>query len=238
MTVSRRLAMFIREFLVKQHPYFSCCASCGEIKVPLANRLCTSLAISFPIDIVLLPFAASSIPQPYARAETPLAPSLKAEQVAACTENLQRHAPWVRTIFVIHTEDTPFLLPQNPQIQQMALRSLLPEGRGEPAAYLHSVAALSEHYLVLYGLSSPQTELLPLDFFTPNGLPKLHLKKQQTGQHGGLYPQTKEDSSDFMASEQALGMQGKPYFDSYTEWAYTERRIVPVRFLPGESSHE
>ena len=44
----------LRSLLVKLHPYFSCCASCGEIKIPLGGRLCTSLAPDFPVDGVLL----------------------------------------------------------------------------------------------------------------------------------------------------------------------------------------
>ena len=44
----------LRSLLVKLHPYVSCCASCGEIKVPLEGRLCTSLAPAFSVDGVLL----------------------------------------------------------------------------------------------------------------------------------------------------------------------------------------
>jgi hypothetical protein len=43
----------VRSLLVKLHPYVSCCASCGELKVPLEGRLCTSLAPEFPVDGVL-----------------------------------------------------------------------------------------------------------------------------------------------------------------------------------------
>ncbi len=43
----------LRSLLVKLHPYFSCCASCGEIKTPLDGRLCASLAPDFPVDGVL-----------------------------------------------------------------------------------------------------------------------------------------------------------------------------------------
>ena len=43
----------VRSLLVKLHPYFSCCASCGEIKMPLNGRLCTSLSPDFPVDAVL-----------------------------------------------------------------------------------------------------------------------------------------------------------------------------------------
>jgi len=50
----QRLLHPLRSLLVKLHPYFSCCASCGEIKTPLDGRLCTSLAPDFPVDGVLL----------------------------------------------------------------------------------------------------------------------------------------------------------------------------------------
>lgn len=51
---SRPLIHPLRSLLVKLHPYFSCCASCGEIKTPLEGRLCTSLAPDFPVDGVVL----------------------------------------------------------------------------------------------------------------------------------------------------------------------------------------
>jgi len=50
----RRFTRPVRSLLVKLHPYVSCCASCGEIKVPLEGRLCTSLTPAFQVDGVLL----------------------------------------------------------------------------------------------------------------------------------------------------------------------------------------
>jgi hypothetical protein len=52
------LSVFLRNLLVRKHFWFSCCASCGEIKTPLGNRLCASLAADFPVDALVL--AASS----------------------------------------------------------------------------------------------------------------------------------------------------------------------------------
>ena len=66
----------LRSLLVKLHPYFSCCASCGEIKTPLDGRLCTSLAPDFSVDGVLLGGT---------------------EQEA---ENLKRSMPWLRRVHV------------------------------------------------------------------------------------------------------------------------------------------
>jgi hypothetical protein len=48
---------------------------------------------------------------------------------------------------------------------------LLPEGVGE--ADLHRVESLAEHFLALPPGRLPATPLLPVDFFTPNGLPLL-----------------------------------------------------------------
>jgi hypothetical protein len=62
--------------LVKLHPYFSCCASCGEIRTPLDGRLCTSLAPDFPVDGVL-----------------PGATQQEAEAV-------QRAMPWLRRVHI------------------------------------------------------------------------------------------------------------------------------------------
>lgn len=47
------LAVFLRNLLVRKHFWFSCCASCGEIKTPMGKRLCASLAADFPVDAVV-----------------------------------------------------------------------------------------------------------------------------------------------------------------------------------------
>ncbi|MDR1659738.1 MAG: hypothetical protein LBR94_05290 [Desulfovibrio sp.] len=46
-------SVFLRNLLVRKHFWFSCCASCGEIKTPLGKRLCASLTADFPVDAVV-----------------------------------------------------------------------------------------------------------------------------------------------------------------------------------------
>jgi len=75
--VQRLLLHPLRSLLVKLHPYFSCCASCGEIKMPLDGRLCTSLTPDFPVDGVLL---------------------WGTEQEAA---DVKRAMPWLRRVHVV-----------------------------------------------------------------------------------------------------------------------------------------
>ena len=71
---------FFQNLIAKLHPYFSCCASCSEIKTPLENRLCTSLSPSFAVDGVL------SAADPRA------------------LESVRRAMPWLRKIFIANTE--------------------------------------------------------------------------------------------------------------------------------------
>ena len=81
----------LRSLLVKLHPYFSCCASCGEIRTPLEGRLCTSLVPDFPVDGVLL--------------------GGTAQESAA----IQRAMPWLRRVHVT-PETTPHLLQTLPDL--------------------------------------------------------------------------------------------------------------------------
>jgi hypothetical protein len=59
----RSLSLVIRSIFAGSYPVFCCCASCGEIKAPLGNRLCASLKPSFVVDAVLTPGAEQLQPQ-------------------------------------------------------------------------------------------------------------------------------------------------------------------------------
>ncbi len=159
MSVLRPISIFVRNFLVKQHPYFSCCASCGEIQTPLGQRLCASLRPSFPIDLVVPPKALS-------KAE---GPPLSA---------LLQQAPWLRRIYLV--TDTPRNAAKETQdirvISPEALQRAHPQAGNLPVeALLHTLPDLAEHFLIYAYPSLKTPPLHPLDFFSPNGIPLLDM---------------------------------------------------------------
>ncbi|MDR0827479.1 MAG: Stealth CR1 domain-containing protein [Desulfovibrio sp.] len=79
------LSLFFRNFSLDPYPYFCCCASCGEIKTPLENRLCASLSPSFVVDAVFPSGAEKNL------------------------DWARRVMPWLRNIFVADTGLPPAL---------------------------------------------------------------------------------------------------------------------------------
>jgi hypothetical protein len=112
-------SVFLRNLLVRKHFWFSCCASCGEIKTPLGKRLCASLTPEFPVDAV----------------------------VAGALDPAARHAirkanPWLRTVF------TAADVPHAPQDRLPALAHTLP-GIAECFLMAKDAAVLSSPLHVL-----------------------------------------------------------------------------------------
>ena len=159
MTLLRPISILLRNTLIKQHPYFSCCASCGEIRTPLANRLCASLVPNFPVDGLIVP-QVNTLPV--------------AEELSLATQSLKQHAPWLRRIYLVAEAVAEFRLPAG--LALLSPASFCPEQTGlPPQAWLHTVPELAEQYLVVPAKSIPEQPLHPLDFFTPNGIPLVML---------------------------------------------------------------
>ena len=213
-------SVFLRNFLVKQHPYFSCCASCGEIKTPLDKRLCTSLAFSFPVDAVLVPDDASQVDGTLA---------------GRMPEVLNARCPWLRRIFIVGdlAEPTP-PLPDNTRV--VSMDSISPRTRGfDLEAYLHLLPDISEYYLIIRPGFSPKRDLLPLDFFTPNGIPLLRLAATPETPADFTFaedamPQTRENSMGFLDESGHChdGPANERYAAKAGRWAFRTGRAVPV----------
>lgn len=223
MSILRPVAIFLRNALVKQHPYFSCCASCGEIKTPLEGRLCASLSCSFQVDAVVL---ASSEEHDEAR-------------IRRVLDALDKHCPWLRRIFLIKSGASSFAFINSERVATLAADDFTPgDSPFGPAAHVHEAPGLGEYYLVLSPEQAPVRNLLPLDFYTPNGIPLLPLEREGESAGGdasrivrpapGILAQTKENSVDFLATrkERPGGASGD-YRSESGLWAYAAARVVP-----------
>lgn len=245
MSLLRPISIFLRNFLIKQHPYFSCCASCGEIKTPLSGRLCTSLLPDFPVDAVIIPAEGSA---------------LSLEEAALTLHSLKTHAPWLRRIHLLAaelpgdlTDEKLYLLPPASIVPQNA--TMPPQG------YLHMAADLAEYYLVITAGKQVEHESLAVDYFTPNGIPLLFLHEAGTNQaehtashtpaldnaltaaglsiETGLQPMRcaisascKENDAAFLAFAGALPLpDAEPYHHALAHWGYAAGRVVPSAAL-------
>ncbi len=197
MSLLRPVSIFLRNFLVKQHPYFSCCASCGEIKTPLEGRLCASLSPNFSVDAVILP----------PLAEHPrVLPDLQATLKAALS--IRNQAPWLGKILLIRPDAAEITraLPEQAGIRPLAPEAV-PAGAlpGLPLeARVYALPDLAEYFLVIDGNACFTRKQHPLDFFTPNGIPLLTRERLSTPEAAvAAYPQTREIAARFAASPAA-----------------------------------
>ena len=165
MPLLRLISIGIRNVLTKQHPYFSCCASCGEIARPVKHRLCTSLEHNFPIDAVI--WSGGDDPQ--------------ATRADATWRSMQKQAPWLRTVTILghNTAGTAKHTPHH-----ACLQTLAPTARPEQApAYAHTLPGLAPHYVLIKAGTLFTAPLLPHDLFTPNGIPLLFWQQEQNADH-------------------------------------------------------
>ena len=234
----------LRNFLLKRYAYFSCCASCGDIRIPLENRLCTSLVPDFPVDIVLLSD----------KEENSSAENLKAALVAVKT-----YLPWARRIWLSPSQMTTDFETQGVG----ALRSkeeaeaLQRERVGQsslPEYLLHLAEGIADYFIVIRSGFIICRPYICLDFFTPNGIPLLFATSQTDFFHkdqpvllaanmeaqgggeepllrplAGLYAQTKENSTAFADVYERSWTERAPapdYCLSLTQWTYATARAV------------
>ncbi|MDR2124226.1 MAG: hypothetical protein LBP38_04490 [Desulfovibrio sp.] len=217
MSLSRSFSIFLRNALVKQHPWFSCCASCGEITTPLAGRLCASLAPAFPVDAVLLDAAAETARQ------------------------LRRRQPWLRRIFADGDAGLQ-AAPETTRFTAAELNSAAGDSTAKlPAvALLHLLPDIAEHYLVVREPDAMPAAARIADFFTPNGIPLLYCREDIplrawpdacTGH--GCHAQTRQNSVDFLSSPTGRtggALNARGYAAALFRWTYAEARAVPVPY--------
>lgn len=150
MPLIRSVSIALRNVLSRFYPLFSCCASCGEIKVPLGSRLCTSLRPLYDIDAVFL--------------------SARPDMV----RQARGSAPWPGKLFFVRAQDEP--APDNLpagffSVSEAELGTGKDDSRIPPEALLHTLPLLSDNFLVVPAGLPPEGLPHPLDFFTPNGIP-------------------------------------------------------------------
>ncbi len=256
MFLLRLLSRPLRVLLTAVHPAFSCCASCGEIKIPVQGRLCASLTPDFPVDCVIL--AVSS--------------AWEGADLTASAKAVRNALPFIRRLYIVREpaaapSGAPAELPADTEILSPASLPRQAEtgmNRGEALpveALLHVIPEVSEHFLVLHAPLSPepaQEPLHPLDFFTPNGIPlvslcavavpspRLESFLQALRREGlpadarlaftaGLDARTRESAAEFLplyvgaiARQAGDGESGGPdYSAAFAHWTYAAARAVP-----------
>lgn len=222
MSFLRPVSIFLRNALIKQHPYVSCCASCGEIKTPLGTRLCTSLAFPFAVDAVI---------------------SAGAPNLAALVATLETRCPWLRRIVVIthgKAPCAPGLFDASGRVLAVAASSFMPEAPCfGPEAYLHRLPELGDYFLLAPDDLDLPRDLIPLDLFTPNGIPLLRVGPFAPGGHAqppvapGLFAHTKENAEAFLHAYAATGQAASGDYRTLAgQWLFAAARVVPVAVEP------
>ena len=152
---------FLRNTLIRQRLYTPCCASCGEITIPLENRLCVSLPTAMAVDAVLIP------------AETE---GGSAHAFARSVSGLQKYLPWLRQVFIVLERDAaPEFFPVPENLRFIHVQAFSAAGF-DVAHTAHGLSGMSEQYLLVTTEFMPERAMLPSDFFTPNGIPFLLLE--------------------------------------------------------------
>jgi hypothetical protein len=188
----------------------------------LGKRLCVSLPFVFPVDAVLV--SAKKGPE-------------EASAFARSIAGLRQFCPWLRSFFLLVDEEEFPDIPYAPARLRLVRKrdfSVSPDGL-DPVHAAHSVPELSEQFLIVTAGSAPERDMLPSDFFTPNGIPFVFLDATQADAAfpavPGLFAQTRANAADFLA--QRGGVMPPPaenvdYFTSIGRWAYSVGRSVPL----------
>jgi hypothetical protein len=212
MSLFRPVSIFLRNFLIRQHPYFSCCASCGEIKTPLGGRLCSSLQPNFSIDAVVIPSSSGTADRHLAK-------------------RLRYNAPWLRAIYY-PADELPEDLQQAGGMKVLSAAALSRDAPfpGLPVqAVLHVHPGLAECFLVVSDGGITDRPLHPLDFFTPNGIPLLFLESAVSNSQSG------EGASPDVTIERGIG-GARPLPGIYAATRDNAEKFLPV-FISGASGN-
>lgn len=233
MRIVEILSHYAGSLLAKQHPLFSCCASCGEIRIPVETRLCTSLSPAFMVD------AAYLVPDDdEARA-----------WLRYALRSLECNAPWVRKVFLVRQGALPEWL--NPEARGLCV---VPGGffaaapaDEPPEALLHLLPGIEEHHLVLSPRTIVARPCLVHDFFTPNGIPLLFTvagtaceAQVETAPASwecvvpsclpGMYAQTGESAAALWEASASGGLPdaaGVAFEERRVWWIYTHGYAIP-----------
>lgn len=247
MALFRPIAIILRNILMKRHAYFSCCASCGDIRTPLEHRLCASLSPGFDVDVVLLPDRRTGT---------------AAQPASVGVSAVRERMPWVRRIWLPEQDCAPgdevqgtCVLRIREAMSAYGYRQRSAGSASHPEALLHCAEGLADYYIVVRDSSMISKNLLCLDFFTPNGIP-LIFAITQDGQPEkaaassalpvsmqarglvvepllmalpGVYAQTRENAEAFaeVYSELAVSGDELDYCQALAQWSFATARAIP-----------
>ncbi|SHN48870.1 hypothetical protein, partial [Desulfovibrio litoralis] len=176
--ISRPFSRTLRNALIRQHPWFSCCASCSEIKKPVKNNLCTSISPNFKVDLVLMP------------QNSELNFKHQKELFALSLKFFLNGFPWVRKIIVTGYEPAWLNSLNLKQSQKEKLtcydfkfHNKVNQDDKLIRTILNAIlndASLSEHLLIATTDTFVKNQTSLLDYFTPNGIPLNYLNPMLT----------------------------------------------------------
>ena len=186
----------------------------------MENRLCASLAFPFDVDAVIV--------------------CGEHEEAATRIAALERHCSWLRHIVVVCSAATAApSAARNERVRSVRPNEFMPAAAAfGPEAYCQDIPGISDYFLIVPSGSEPRRDLLPLDFFTPNGIPLLRLRKTQDepgiidsyALAPGIMAQTRENAAAFLRENDATAPCGNAgYFAAAAGQAFAAGRVVPVK---------
>jgi hypothetical protein len=224
----------LRNSLLKQIPVTRNCSLCGEINIPIENRLCTSVRFGQKIDLIVL------ISKNYEESQKNFKSALE-------KFNRNKH---INNIFIIN-ENKLRNIPKSNQYELLEI-----SGKHIPAeGYLHEQEDISEHYIVVEEENLKDIDPNPYNFFTSNALPLLlQRESHKTAKDSNFtfsaldsyflskelkteanicpvvnfYGQTKKNNSECKKfyEEFLVDMNHQEYCYAYQQWAYVTRRGI------------
>jgi hypothetical protein len=203
------LSVFLRNFLVRKHFWFSCCASCGEIKTPVGNRLCASLRPDFSVDAV--------IRQP----GTPDGQALG---------RVKAYHPWLNNIFFAPETERPETLHETPGHAQCLPAECFLVAENTDALCTPSITLdfFTPNGIPLIALS----RLPDVGLFTAPETELCATLTRSALREPPVYANTRRNAADFLPVFRR--MPDVPYSAALAWWSYKQGRGV---LMPERSGH-
>lgn len=226
MSILRTISIFLRNTLVKQHPYFSCCASCGEIRTPLGtSRLCASLNCNFEIDVFFL-----------------IENNIIDEGVLLPIHDFYERCGWIRKIYILTSSKRAETIQyKNTCFSIVSERDFI-HSADTVTDFSGFMDEKSEYFLIVSPESNVQELLSPLDLYTPNGIPlvpfdslhenmtRLHCSSHNRASHQ-VFPVTWEIFSAFLSntSQQHPQIFTINFWEELMQWAFDSANAIYCR---------
>lgn len=181
------------------------------------------------------------------------------EELRFSLRSVEKYAPWVRKIYLVTDEQTPYWLDlKHPKIQLIDIREILP-----PEAlpcynsvvieyFFYKTPGLSEHFIYANDDMFINKPLTPNDFFMPDGRPIVRLKRNFAGKYNylikkslgipqNMYRKTLHNAAKLVEDKYGVYYSGIPHhnIDAYLKSDY--EHVVEYEFadsiLPTVTNH-